>query len=164
MTTIVATRTALYADSQATDYVSFKTSKLAHVQCKKTGEEFLLGGCGYLEDIYFAANLLSEYGLKDIWKLHLTDHWPPKIMKEFDSELMLVTREKKIYCFNKALVPMPINQDWHAMGSGGPFAISALAMGKTAPEAVEFAIQFDPYTKGPVHELKFPRRKKETTE
>lgn len=161
MTTIVGTRHALYSDSQATGYPSFKTTKLAHIQCAKTSEEFLIGGCGYLEEIHFFARLLSEYGLKDIWKLHLTEHWPPKILKGAETDLLVLTREKNLYLFNKHFVAMDINQDTYAMGSGGEYATSALALGKTAAEAVTFAAQYDPYTKGPVHELKFPRRKRD---
>jgi len=37
-----------------------------------------------------------------------------------------------------------------AYGSGVDFAISAMAMGKSAPDAVEFASQFDVYTGGGV--------------
>lgn len=161
LTTIVGTRYALYGDSQCTNAPSFKTTKLAHVQCAKTGEEFLIGGCGYLSEFHFFARLLTEYGLENVWKLHLTEHWPPKIMKGADTDLLVLTRDKKLYLFDKTLVPMDINQDTYAMGSGAEYATAALALGKTAAEAVEFAAQHDPYTKGPVHELKFPRRKRD---
>lgn len=161
MTTIVATTKGLYADSQCTSYPGFKTSKLAYVVHEKTGEDYLVGGAGYLEELHFLVKLLGEYGLERIWKLHLTEHWPPKILKNADTELVIVTRDRKIYCFNASLVPMPVNQDTYAIGSGGEYATSALAFGKTPIEAVEFACQHDPYSKPPVHELKFPRKHKE---
>ena len=161
MTTIVATTRALYADSQCTSFPGFKTSKLAYVQCKKSGEDYLVGGAGYLEELHFMVKLIGEYGLEQIWALHLGEHWPPKIMKNADTDLLVVTRQKKIYMFNAGLVPMPINQNTYAIGSGGEYATSALAFGKTATEAVEFACEHDPYSKGPVHELTFPRRKKD---
>lgn len=102
--------------------------------------------------------LLGEYGIERIWKLHLTEHWPPKILKNADTDLLVVTRGKKIYMFNSGLTPMPIDQDTFAIGSGAEYATSALQFGKTPTEAVEFACVNDPYSKGPVHELKFPRK------
>ena len=159
MTTIVGTRHALYGDSQCTNAPSFKTTKLAHVICAKTSEEFLIGGCGYLTEFHFFARLLTEYGLENIWKLHLTEHWPPKILKNADTDLLVVTRQKTIYMFNKALVPMVIEQDTYAIGSGAEYATSALAFGREPIGAIEFACEHDPYSKGPVHELKFPKRK-----
>ena len=158
MTTIVATRKAIYADSQCTTYPTFKTTKLAYVACEKTKEQFLVGGCGYLSEFHFFVRLLKEYGLQDIWKLHLTEHWPPKIIKNADTDLLVLTSDKKLFMFDRALVPMDVNQDTYAMGSGGEYATAALAMGKSPAEAVEFACQHDPYSKPPVHELKFPKK------
>lgn len=161
MTTIVATTRALYADSQCTSYPGFKTTKLAYVKHEKSDNDYLVGGAGYLSELHFFVKLLAEYGLERIWKLHLTEHWPPKIIKRAETDLLIVTREHKIYMFDKTLVPMPIDQDSYAIGSGAEYATSALAFGKTAIEAVEFACQHDPYSKPPVHELKFPRKHRE---
>lgn len=159
MTTIVATPKALYADSQCTSFPAFKTTKLLYVQHEKSGEDYLIGGAGWLSEIYFMARLIEEYGLDKLWKLHLTEHWPPKILKNADSDLLIVTREKKIYIMDKAFTPGPINQDAYAIGSGGEYAASALALGKEPADAVAFACEHDPYSKPPVVELKFPRRK-----
>jgi hypothetical protein len=41
----------------------------------------------------------------------------------------------------------------HAVGSGAPFAITAMALGKTAREAVLIAAKFDPRTGGGVDVL-----------
>jgi ATP-dependent protease HslVU (ClpYQ) peptidase subunit len=159
MTTIVATRKALYADSQCSAYPSFKTTKLAYVVHEKTGEDYLIGGAGYLNELHFLANLIREYGLRDIWRLHLTEHWPPKILKNADTDLLIVTRDKKIYMFDKTLSPMPIDQDTYCVGSGAEYATSALAFDRTPEQAVLFACEHDPHSKAPVHELRFPRKK-----
>jgi ATP-dependent protease HslVU (ClpYQ) peptidase subunit len=159
MTTVIATRKAIYADSQCTSFPGFKTVKLAHVVCEKAQEDYLIGGAGYLEELNFLARLLGEYGISDIWKLHMTEHWPPKILKNADTDLLVVTRKKKIYMFNKALVPMAIEQDTYAIGSGAEYATSALAFGREPIGAIDFACEHDPYSKGPVHEVKFPKRK-----
>ena len=157
MTTIVATKKTIYADSQCSAYPGFKTTKLAYVRHDKSGEDYLIGGAGYLTEFQFLCKLLQEYWLERIWKLHLTEHWPPKILKDADTDLLIVTRDRKIYMFDSALVPMPVDQDTYAIGSGGEYATSALALGKSPPEAVLFACEHDPYSKPPVHELKFPR-------
>lgn len=158
MTTVVATTDAIYSDSQCTSMPSFKTTKLMFVQHKE--DEYLVGGCGVLDEMYFIANLLGEYGLRDLWKLHLTEHWPPKILKSAESELIVVTRTKEIYTLSAGLLPAPVNQDTYAVGSGAEYATSALAFDKSPIEAVEFACLHDPFSKPPIQQLKFPRRKR----
>lgn len=161
MTTIVATRTSILADSQCTAASPFKTSKLRQITCKKTGEEYLCGGAGYLEELHFIINLIELQGLDELWKLHLGEHWPPKLLKDGDTDVLVVTRNREIYKVTHHMIPMPINDPWHAMGSGGDFAKAAMLLGKTPHEAIEFAAEHDPWTKGPVHELKFKRHRKE---
>lgn len=159
MTTIVATERAIYADSQCTSYPSFKTTKLMYIRHEKSGEDCLIGGAGWLFEIYFMARLIQEYGLSELWKLHLTEHWPPKILKNADSDLLIVTRDKEIFLMDRTFTPAPINQPTYAIGSGAEFATSALAFGREAPDAVLFACEHDPYSKGPVAQVKFPKRK-----
>jgi hypothetical protein len=159
VTTIVATAKALYSDSQCTSFPTFKTAKLLYVQCEKSGEDYLVGGAGWLSELYFMARLVEEYGLDKIWKLHLTEHWPPKILKRADTDLLVVTRDKQIFLMDRGFTPMPIQQTSYAIGSGGEYATSALALGKEPADAVAFACEHDPYSKPPVQELKFPRKK-----
>lgn len=159
MTTIVATHKALYADSQCTSYPVFKTAKLLYIACEKEGEDYLVGGAGWLSELYFMARLLGEYGLDKLWKLHLTEHWPPKILKNADTDLLIVTRNKEIFLMDRSFTPAPIQQPTYAIGSGGEYATSALALGKEPEEAVAFACEHDPYSKPPVQMLKFPRKK-----
>lgn len=48
-----------------------------------------------------------------------------------------------------------------AIGSGAPFARTAMQLGKSAEEAVEIATMFDMYSRKPVHSLKLgPNRRK----
>lgn len=159
MTTIVATHKALYADSQCTSFPTFKTTKLLYVTHEKSGEDYLVGGAGWLSELYFMAKLVAEYGLHALWKLHLTEHWPPKILKRADTDLLIVTRDKDIFVMDRAFTPAPINQETYAIGSGGEYATSALALGREPADAVAFACEHDPYSKPPVQVLKFPRKK-----
>ena len=50
----------------------------------------------------------------------------------------------------------PLTADWFAIGSGQDFAIGALEMGATAQEAVQIALQNDPWTGGVVQHIIIP--------
>lgn len=159
MTTIIATRTALYADSYCNAGQPFGTNKLHHVTHEKSGEDYLVGGCGYLHELEFFVRLLAKCGLTNMWELHLGEFWPPKIMKSWDTDVLVVTREKKIYLLDQALVPGLVDQKIYAMGSGGDWARAALDFGKTPEEAVEYAATRDDNTRGPVYKIAFPRKR-----
>ena len=163
MTTIIATRTAIYADSQCTAAHEFKTNKLHHVTHEGSGEEYLVGGCGFLHELEFFVRLLREYGLDTLWKLHLGEHWPPKLMKNFDTDVLIVTRERKVYLVEaRNMVPVLVNQEEYCMGSGGDWARAHrdLVTDGTPEQAIEYAATRDPYTKGPVNKITFKRRSK----
>lgn len=160
MTTIIATRTAVYADSYCNAAHPFGTSKLHKVLHEKSGEEYLVGGCGYLEELEFFVRLLAHHGLQDLWKLHFGEHWPPKIMKGWDTDMLVVTRDKEIFLVSEALVPLRVNEKVYAMGSGGDWARAALDFGKTPEEAIEYAATRDDSTRAPVHKITFGRRQR----
>lgn len=52
------------------------------------------------------------------------------------------------------LMRNPVLDPFYALGSGAPFAIAAMACGKTAAEAVRVAIRFDPGSGGRVQTMK----------
>jgi len=167
ITTIVATRTALYSDSYCNTSHPFGTQKLYKVSHKKSGDEFLMGGAGYLSDIVYFARLLAEHGLQDLWKLHQGEHWPPKIMKQFDSDILVVTREKEIFLVDKTLVPMPvIDKKAYCIGSGGDWASAYLELvaDATIEGAIEYAAKRDENTKAPIHRISFGRKRPEDPE
>lgn len=157
MTTIVVTRTSILADSLASGDIPYRTSKLRLITTPEG--EMLTGGEGDLRELNFIVRLIENYGLSSLWKLHLSDSWPPDILKTGDTDVFVVTRDKQIWLVDQQLSPIPIEMDWYAAGSGGDFAKAALIMGKTPREAIEFACSLDPASKGPVDEIKFKRQK-----
>lgn len=158
MTAIIATRTAMFADSYCNTAHPFGTNKLHRVKHAKSGDEYLVGGAGYLNEIEFFARLLGEHGLDNLWKLHLGEHWPPKIMKDWDTDLLVVTRNKQIYLVDDSLVPMLVNEKHYCIGSGGDWARAAIDFGKNYVEAIEYAATRDDNTRAPVHKITFGRK------
>jgi len=161
VTTIVATPKAIYADSYCNTTHPFGTTKLHLVKFKT--EEYLVGGCGYLNELEFFARLLGEYGIEGMWRLHFGEHWPPKIMKSWDTDVLVVTRDKRIFMFDDSLVPISVNEPVYCIGSGGDWAKAYMDLvpDATPEQSIEYAAKKDDNTRAPVHELKFPRRKKE---
>jgi hypothetical protein len=59
----------------------------------------------------------------------------------------------RVYRLEGKLIRDRILERFHAVGSGSPFAITAMHLGKTAREAVVIAARFDPRTGGGVDVL-----------
>lgn len=55
-----------------------------------------------------------------------------------------------IFLYDAAGTRYQINDEYFAIGSGGPYAMGAMAMGATPEEAVAIAARFDPGTGGEV--------------
>jgi hypothetical protein len=62
----------------------------------------------------------------------------------------LVVSAKGCERMENALIPIPIKEGFHAVGSGRDFALSAMRLGRTAREAIELACEFDVFTGGPI--------------
>lgn len=58
-----------------------------------------------------------------------------------------------IYLYAASGVRYAIKDGFYAIGSGGPYAMGAMAMGATPEEAVAIAARFDPNTGGEVEVL-----------
>ena len=156
MTTVVATRTAIYTDSQATSNINFYTTK-AHRITTLNGATYLVGMCGVLEACYAVLEVVKEFGPFDAWKAEKK----PEILKNLDGdscELVLVSENKELYLLSPNLIPLPCNAPIHAIGSGAQWAIAAIDHGKTPKEAVEYACVRDDASKPPVQTLTFKTR------
>ena len=66
----------------------------------------------------------------------------------------IVIASEKCFRLEDKLVLIPVLTRFHAVGSGRDYAIAAMAMGKTAQEAVLLACRFDIYSGPPVIELR----------
>lgn len=63
-----------------------------------------------------------------------------------DIHILLVDSEGTIFLYNNNLYPMPMEQEFFAVGSGMDYAIGAMAMGGSAADGVRVASRFDPGT------------------
>jgi hypothetical protein len=66
---------------------------------------------------------------------------------------LLVKGPKEVFRIESKCVLMPIEDAFHACGSGRDFALAAMHLGRSAREAVEVALVFDAYSGGTVEEL-----------
>ena len=71
---------------------------------------------------------------------------------ENDGMIMLVDKQNKLWMMDGQQVPVEAPMRF-AMGSGGDFALGAMAAGKTAAEAVAIAATLDVNTGGKVDEI-----------
>lgn len=99
----------------------------------------LFGGAGLFEQVLAVRAWLEEGGAK------------PEHLDDFSG--ILVDSNGKAYRLEERLIRDRILERCHAVGSGAPFAITAMALGKTAREAVRIASGFDPRTGGGVDVL-----------
>lgn len=71
----------------------------------------------------------------------------PKLPEEDGSDLLLVTPKGVAFWLTwPFLRRVQINEPFAAVGSGGEFALGAMAMGAKARRAVQVAMRFDPHT------------------
>lgn len=75
------------------------------------------------------------------WLNGLTER--PDLMGIEQLEMLIVTEGGGIQLSWKELLPVDIENPYYAIGSGGEYALGALAMGASADEAVATAHKFD---------------------
>ena len=67
---------------------------------------------------------------------------------------MLVNKSGTIWEVTTEGHTIPIPRAFHAIGNGYEYAFGAMAMGASAVEAIEVAIQYDAFTGGEIHTFK----------
>lgn len=125
MTTIVATRTGIYADTLCTYTVPFKTRKHERI-----------GG-----SIYAGAGDLDDLIRFFTWRRDGGD--PPSLDEAID---VLEVCPEGIFIWGKKFTRLWINEDAYAIGSGAQYAIGAMAQGAKPREAIKIARRFDSQT------------------
>lgn len=73
-------------------------------------------------------------------------------LKEFTG--LLIFGDGRIWTMDETTTSYEIFEPFYAIGSGRDFAIAAMALGKSALEAVELASRFDIWTAAPFTELR----------
>lgn len=136
MTTLAYKDGVLAADMQVTaGNRKFQFSKARH-----TKDGGLVGGAGNLAQVIKVLRWVAE-GMDDD---------KPDFGDEGEFECIWVSPDGSVYLLDDALEPMKIEDGFLAIGSGGPYAVAAMHLGRSPEEAVEVAARFDPATSGPV--------------
>lgn len=134
MTVIVATKTAVYADSfcarntAAPGFTAPKLFKLGAV---------LVGCAG---DNEACQKFLQDLGSKPYWQVQSADA---------DFEALLVAKGE-LYLYIGTGMAQKLTADFFAIGTGAPYALGALETQNDPQGAVMVACKYDPYCKGPV--------------
>jgi hypothetical protein len=95
----------------------------------------VMAGAGYMDDLAEVAAWLNSGA---------DDRDEPSI--DHDDDFFLLDGGKCYWLTMPFLRPLPVQEGYAAIGSGAPYALAAMACGKTAVEAVEIAAMFDPHT------------------
>jgi hypothetical protein len=118
------------ANSGGMPYQTLKVYKLSDGR--------LYAGCGAAEDLQAVRIWLESGG----------DKPTPK-----DFVGLVIGPNRQWSRYEDKLVPIPVQNSFHAVGSGRDYAIAAMHLGKTAREAVELACLYDIYTGSPITEV-----------
>lgn len=133
MTTIAWRGRTLAADTQLT------LGDDINVRCRKLQ---LIKGHGCLA---VSGNIDAEWFFKK-WFLagEKTSDFDWKRAKKFDA--IHADQWKDIWWYDDSPARLPVEHEFHAIGSGSKSAMAAMHLGATAREAVEFASETDPHT------------------
>jgi hypothetical protein len=137
MTTIVATKQAIYADTQCSYSVPFNVNKIARIG------DSIYAGAGDLDDLYRFFSWRRDGG--DV----------PSFEDGID---ILELCTEGIFLWGKKFVRVPIAEDVYSVGSGAQFAMGALAMGATPKQALAVAAKLDTQTGTTVNVVKLKGR------
>ena len=139
MTTIAFKSGVLVFDSLVTQEDSYLGSMIKGIKTKK----YLAAAAGNAEDV--AAFLRWVETDLDM------DKKPDSV--ECDINAILINKKNDIILFDSGLSPYHIKTKFFALGSGGHFAMGAMAHGATALEAVKVARKLDTKTGGRIRKL-----------
>lgn len=122
MTTIVATKTAIYADTQCSYTVPFKVNKIARIG------QSLFAGAGDMDDLQRFFNWRREGGDQPAFE---------------DAIDIIELCTDGIFLWGKKMVRLPIGDEVYSVGSGSQYAMGAMAMGATPKQALAVAAKLD---------------------
>jgi hypothetical protein len=141
MTTIAFDGKILAADTRITaDGRPERGTKLFRLEFR--GERVVYAGCGDMGEMYLIAEWLAARGTPD-------DR--PALDEPGCSGLLLNMETKTLYSvIGRRPVLCPVLEPFMSVGSGAPYALAAMALGKNAKEAIELAARFDVSTGGEI--------------
>lgn len=133
MTTIIATKNAIYSDTFCNYSTSFRTVKIVRIG------DSIYGGAGDLEEVQFFFE----------WR---RGKEKPEYPDSADFSAIEVNKSG-IYLWSTRLCPMIVKAKSYAIGSGGQFAIGAMEAGADPIQAIKIAAKHDPNTRAPIEAL-----------
>lgn len=133
MTCIAWDSRSLAADRKATGDQVMNVAKIARLP-----DGAFMAACGYVDHMV-EVSLWLQNGARDADKPDLSREGEP-------SNFLLIDKTGKPYWLTWPWLRLvPIAEPYIAFGSGGDYAMGAMAMGAGAKRAVSIACQFDPY-------------------
>jgi ATP-dependent protease HslVU (ClpYQ) peptidase subunit len=124
----------------AADRQSYGTYKTRSRKLWRLRNGILFAGAGVIEQILAVRDWLED-----------ETQTKPDGLSEFTG--ILIDPNGTAFRLEEKCIRDPILERFHAVGSGAPFAVTAMWLGKTAREAVLIAARFDPRTGGGVDTL-----------
>lgn len=134
MTTVIATKKAIYADSLCDCSIAFYSDKI-----------FRVG-----ESIYGVAGDLEEALQFIEWRK--TGNNKPEFAESVDFDAIEVNKTG-IYLWQTKLVRMAVKNKTYAIGSGGQYAMGAMDEGATPEKAMKIAEKRDSSTRLPLQKI-----------
>lgn len=143
MTTIAYRDGILVADSHAT----YDSGSLHKHTCRKLFRKTVVEGKKKTDVIIGTAGDSSPSLVFVDW--YGTNKPPPDTFLHIGGDfLCLVLTPKGLFEYDIYCRGEQVLDDFYAIGSGSPFALGAMAAGKSAYDAVRIAAKFDPFTGG----------------
>lgn len=123
MTTIAWDGAYLVGDTQAHAIIKRLVVKIFQIN-----KDVWFGGSGLYDDVLLVRGWLKYNDTK------------PELEDSFSG---IIVRKGVAFRVEQKLIESPIQESHHAIGSGSPYAMMAMHLGKTAEEAVVLASLFD---------------------
>lgn len=142
MTTVAAKDGCMAADTQLTGEYRVRVQKIVQLP-----DGALVGGAGVWHRCWSAM----------LWMLGGEQGDPPKLK---DSGLLIMKPDGSLWLVEEEFPAFPLLDTAAAIGSGSAVAMTAMASGLDAGQAVKAAAKLDCHTSDPVQMLRLPKRPK----
>jgi hypothetical protein len=146
LTTVVTDGKVMVADAQLTD--GGMPAKFHGKIAKINGH--LVGGAGNVEDVL----LFQQWFENPKGRI-------PNLSKGFEG--LVVSPEGELYTYGRRLIPIKMEEDFYAIGSGFAVAMGAMEAGAGVERACEIACKRDNHSGIEIVKIELDKRKKKST-
>lgn len=122
-------------------------------RCTSGGLPYRVNKCCRLlsGSLFAGSGSMAAYEAMRLWLDNSRTGARPDNLKDFTG--LMIDLDSRIWLIDENSYQYEVFAPFIAIGSGRDFAIAAMALGKSALEAVQLACQFDIYTGAPITEL-----------